>query len=273
MRPQDKVRHRSRAPLPPRPRLCCSRARGLLRLARVRTTARLAGGRCRQPRQRRRALLRRWRAPAPRRARASLLRQRRRRLATPSPLRRRATPRPTCCGSSSRTSTAGSSAAAFRCANRGARCCAAPRSTGALRSRLTLSTASVRKPWLRIGASFSTSTYRATGECRLQCAGALTSTRCWAMVAPRERVTWRHRLRGHAFELGRSGLAAANAELRSWWLTITQPYRIMWTDKPAMVKHQPRRIFLPLLLHHGGPRAAYLQYQTLAANLLRGRCR
>ena len=97
--------------------------------------------------------------------------------------------------------------------------------------------------------------------------------RSWAMVAPRERVTWRHRLRGRPFELGRSGLAAANAELRSWWLTITQPYRILWTDKPALVKHQPRRIFLPLSLQAGGARAAYLLYQTLAANLLRGRCR
>ena len=103
---------------------------------------------------------------------------------------------------------------------------------------------------------------------------ALRDPRCWGMVAPRERVTWRHRLRGSANELGRAGLAPANASLRSWWLTTTQPYRILWMhDKPALVKHKPRRIFLPLSLQADGARAAYKLYQTLAATLLRGRCR
>ena len=100
--------------------------------------------------------------------------------------------------------------------------------------------------------------------------------RRWAMVAPRERVTWYHRLRGEADELGRAGLAPANAALRSWWLTLTRPYEMVWVDadvRETSVQHQPRRICLPLLLCNEGAHAAYLLYQTLAANLLRGRCR
>ena len=98
--------------------------------------------------------------------------------------------------------------------------------------------------------------------------------RRWEMVAPRERVTWYHRLRGEADELGRAGLAPANAALQSWWLTLTKPYMLLWMEGgAAAVQRRPRRILLPVSLSREGAHAAYLLYQALATHLLRGRCR
>jgi hypothetical protein len=98
--------------------------------------------------------------------------------------------------------------------------------------------------------------------------------RTWDFVMPRERVTWSHGLRGKAVAFSRSHLAAANAVLQAWWVTVNKPWQMFPSEEEqALVKRRPRRLFVPAPLRQGGSQAAYQLYQMLAANLLRGRCR
>lgn len=124
--------------------------------------------------------------------------------------------------------------------------------------------------------------------------------RQWSEAAPRERVTWHHRLKppphdapvviGAALGRGRgevmrrawrADLAPALAALQSWWLTLTKPYALQWTPQSveggARVerrRRQQRAVILPQSLQRAEvPAASYLLYQALASSLLRGRCR
>lgn len=97
--------------------------------------------------------------------------------------------------------------------------------------------------------------------------------RTWSLIMPRERVTWSHRLRGVAAAFSRRHLAAANAALQAWWLTVNKPWALSFLAEHEAVSRRPRRLFVPTPLGQGGAQAAYQLYQLLAAYLLRGRCR
>ena len=85
-------------------------------------------------------------------------------------------------------------------------------------------------------------------------------------------MTWSYRLRGPAAQIGGAGLRRASAALHAWWLTVTKPFMLHFTPKVAhaKVEYRTRKLLLPPAMKQAAP---YRVYQTLAASLLRGRCR